>query len=66
MVVLIHQKLCGITSHLPNVDNTPISVSVDILETVNRVLYSCAYMKSTLAHLNKKLLLCFFLYFSGR
>jgi hypothetical protein len=37
MVVLIHQKLCGIASHLTNVDNIPISVSVDILETVNRV-----------------------------
>jgi len=37
MVVLIHQKLCGVTSHLTNVDTIPISVSVDILETVNRV-----------------------------
>jgi len=37
MVVLIHQKQCGITSHLTSVDNITTSVLVDILETVNRV-----------------------------
>ena len=64
MVVLIHQKLCDITSHLTNVDNIPISVSFDILGSVNWVTvllclnekYSCTF---------KKKIKIFFLYFLG-
>jgi hypothetical protein len=49
MVVPIHQKLCGITPHLTNVDNyVPVTISVDILDTVNRVaIQSCLHGKYT-------------------
>jgi hypothetical protein len=49
MVVTIHQKLCGITSHLINADkHIPITISVDVLETVNRVtVQSCLHEKYT-------------------
>jgi len=48
IVVLLPQKLYGITSHLTNVDNVPVSVSVDVLETVNRLTVQlCLHEKYT-------------------